>query len=91
MSAKMKVPNWDTLLEVARVVQQMNIHLDVFTNQEDHTCGSMVIQISHLLTQRDPYLVDCVKTEANTQNINHIQYNDFKFNENWLEIYLDIK
>ena len=75
MSAKMKVPNWDTLLEVARVVQQMNIHLDVFTNQEDHTCGSMAIQISHLLTQRDPYLVDCVKTEVNTQNINHIQYN----------------
>ena len=76
MSAKMKVPNWDTMLvEFAGNVQKIHIHLDVSTSQEEDTCGSMAIQISHLLTQRDPYLVDCVKTEVNTQNINHIQHN----------------
>ena len=74
MSAKMKLPNWDTLvvLEVARNVQKIHIHLDVSTSQEEHTCGSMAMQISHLLTQRVPGLVDCVNTEVNTQTINHI-------------------
>ena len=74
MSAKMKVPNWETMLvlEFAGTVQKIHIHLDVSTSQEETSCGSMAIQISHLLTRRVPSLVDCVNTEVNTQTINHI-------------------
>ena len=77
MTAKMKLPNGDTLLvlEVARNVQKIHIHLDVSTLQEEHTCGSIAIQTPTTPTQAIVDLVDYVKTQVNTRSINHIQYN----------------